>query len=118
MYIMVELDFFDDETKERVLGTWKKMKEEDKGHFINQVSLALSIWGSDERGKMLVLEILKHMIMNGSMNLADFGLYINKMQAHRIAADRKTKVKRVATIVDGYRIRNSLPPFPQKEEWL
>lgn len=56
---MVSLDLLDEKRKGKILGTWKKMSESDKAHFINQVALALSVWGSDQKGKRSLLKSLK-----------------------------------------------------------
>lgn len=106
---------FDDETKSRLISRWKTMSETDKTHFINQVSLALSIWGSDEIGKRFVVDILQSMVSNGSNTLADFGLYIDKLTRKNIAAVRLAKIKRAETIIEGYRLKNELPSEPHKE---
>ncbi len=105
----------DDETKSRIIERWKTMSESDKTHFINQVSLVLSVWGSDDRGKQLVVDILKSMVSNGSSTLADFGLYTDKALQSTIDGDLKAKIKRASLILDGYRIKNSLPSEPHKE---
>ncbi len=112
---MVALDLLDDESKGRILDTWKKMSETDKGHFINQVALALSVWGSDRKGRMVVVEILRHMSHNETTTLADFGLYIEHALEAKAAVGLKNKIKRAALIVEGYRIKNSLPSEPHRE---
>ena len=99
----------DVETKARIVERWKTMSESDKTHFINQVSLVLSVWGSDERGKQLVVDVLKQMVSNGSSTLADFGLYVDTTAQRIPDNDLKGKVKRASLILDGYRIKNSLP---------
>ena len=106
----------DSEIKTLIVERWKNMSESDKTHFINQVSLALSVWGSDDNGKNLVIEVLKEMILNGSSTLADFGLYVDKLfQKNAIQGDAKTKVRRASLILDGYRIKNSLPSEPHRD---
>lgn len=112
---MVELDFVDMETKKRILNVWGKMTESDKTHFINQVALALSVWGSDVRGKRLVVEVLKHMGENGTKTLADFGIYARKIEKSRLARDRPKKMKRAVLVLEGYRIKHGLSSVPHKE---
>jgi len=112
---MVSLDFLDDENKARIVGLWKEMTESDKAHFINQVALAMSIWGSDEKGKKMVLEVLRLMTNNGTSTLADFGLYVEKMVSSKESAGFEDKVKRAAIIIEGYRIKNALPSEPHRE---
>ncbi len=106
---------FDDETKSKLVGRWKTMSETDKTHFVNQASLALSIWGSDELGRRLVVDVLRSLIDNGSSTLADFGLYVDKLNKKNIAAVRLPKIKRASLILDGYRIKNELPSEPHHE---
>ena len=105
----------DDEVKSRIIERWKTMSESDKTHFINQVSLALSVWGSDEQGKQLVVDILRAMVSNGSSTLADFGLYAEKTLQSINDGVLKAKIRRASLILDGYRIKNSLPSEPHKE---
>ncbi len=112
---MVSLDFLDDANKARIVTLWKGMTESDKAHFINQVALALSVWGSDEKGKRIVVEILRLMTNNGTSTLADFGLYVEKALTLGEAAGMDEKIKRAAIIIEGYRIKNSLPSEPHKE---
>lgn len=112
---MVSLDVLDDGTKEKVLSTWKSMSESDKAHFINQVALSMSIWGSDEKGRRLVVEILKLMMSNGTQTLADFGLYIDQVLRSREAAGLSDKIKRASLIIEGYRIKNALSSEPHRE---
>lgn len=109
------LDFMDETSKERIVGIWKSMSDIDKGHFINQVALALSVWGSDEKGKRLVLDVLDKMTTNGTSTLADFGLYVEKALGQESASPIGKKIKRAAIIIEGYRIKNALPSEPHKE---
>lgn len=109
------LDFIDESQKEQIIGMWKEMSEIDKGHFINQVALALSVWGSDAKGKKLVVEILSLMTTNGTNTLADFGLYVEQAISLKPPPAMTSKIKRAAIIIDGYRIKNSLPSEPHKE---
>jgi hypothetical protein len=113
--IMVSLELIDEKKKIKILKMWKGMSESDKGHFINQVALALSIWGSDPKGKSIVVEILKLMSDNGSHTLADFGLYIEEVVGVRGTTGMEDKIKRAALIVEGYRIKNALPSEPHRE---
>lgn len=112
---MVSLDFLNDESKERIVSIWKNMSESDKAHFINQVALALSIWGSDEKGKRVVVEVLKLMSQNGTNTLADFGLYVERVLEERESEGLSSQIKRAALIIEGYRIKNSLPSEPHRE---
>ncbi len=109
------LDFLDDEAKGRIVSIWKSMSESDKAHFINQVALALSVWGSDEKGKKLVVGILRLMTNNGTSTMADFGLYVERATGLKEASGFDEKIKRAAIIIEGYRIKNSLPSEPHKE---
>ncbi len=97
------------EVKERVIRIWENMGKEDRDHFINQVALAMSIWGSDKEGRALVLDVLNEMVKKGSRNLADFGLFV---EAAIKNAKNKSKIKRAAIILEGYRIKHALPSEP------
>lgn len=108
------LDILDEKKKRKIIDTWKAMSDEDKGHFINQVALALSIWGSDKKGKEIVLQVLRLMSTNGSSTLADFGLYIEDVLSIEKLADMDDKIKRAAIIIEGYRIKNALPSEPHR----
>ena len=112
---MVALDFMDDESKGRIIKTWREMSESDKAHFINQVALALSIWGSDKKGKHLVVEILRIMTEDGTKTLADFGLYIDRALGLEEASGLDEDIKRAALIIEGYRIKNALSSEPHRE---
>ena len=115
-HLGVNMDPFKDiepEFKAIVVDCWKHMSETDKTHFINQVALALSVWGSDDQGKELAVGILKSMVSDGSSTLADFGLYVNP--AGLLDAGLKNKVKRASLILEGYRIKHSLPSEPHKD---
>ena len=109
------VDIIDNESKERIIEIWGKMNESDKAHFINQVALALSVWGSDEKGKTLVVEILRIMTDNGTSTLADFGLYIEKAIELEAADDLTEKIARASLIIEGYRIKNALSSEPHLE---
>lgn len=108
-------DIISDQNKEKILGMWRGMSEGDKAHFINQVALALSVWGSDKKGKELVVEILRMMTSNGTNTLADFGLYIEKVIEISENDEMFDKVKRAALIIEGYRIKNALSSEPHRE---
>jgi len=112
---VVSLDFIDEENKERILVTWKRMSESDKAHFINQVALAMSIWGSDKKGKRLVVEILRIMAEDGTKTLADFGLYLEKALDLEEASGLDENIKRASLIIEGYRIKNALSSEPHRE---
>ncbi len=113
--MVVPLDFLDDESKERIIKTWKRMSESDKAHFINQVALALSIWGSGRKGKRLVIEILRIMTDNGTKTLADFGLYVERVIDIEEAEGLGESIRRASLIIEGYRIKNALSSEPHRE---
>ena len=99
-------NLFDDmpeKTKKRLVEVWKSMTETDKTHFINQVSLALSIWGSDIEGKRHVVSILSKMINNDCSDLSDFGLYV---EDEKMNSPEKTR--RASDILESYRMKNAL----------
>ena len=112
---MIALDILDDPTKEKILVSWKDMSESDKAHFINQVALALSVWGSDDKGRRAVVEVLRIMMSNGTQTLADFGLYVEKTIGVKETSGMEDKMKRASLIIEGYRIKNALPSEPHKE---
>jgi hypothetical protein len=112
---MVSLEFLDEASKAKIVGIWKTMDENDKGHFINQVALALSVWGSEEKGRRIVIDILDMMCHNGTNTLADFGLYVDKALMLPDATGMGDKLKRAAIIIEGYRIKNGLPSEPHRE---
>jgi hypothetical protein len=112
---MVDFDYVGEDTKHAIIDIWSSMSESDKTHFINQVALALSVWGDDVRGKRLVVEVLELMAENGTSTLADFGLYARKVEASRLARDRLVKMKRAFLVLEGYRIKHGLPSVPHKE---
>jgi hypothetical protein len=112
---MVELDIIDEESKAKIITMWKNMSETDKTHFINQVALALSIWGSDEKGKQLVVEVLRALSNNGTKTLADFGLYIEKITSTKEAEGLTDKIERAEKIIEKYRIKNSMSSEPHRD---
>ena len=95
-----------DEAKAEIIGKWKTMSETDKAHFINQVALALSIWGSDEKGRTLVVEVLRYMNKKGTNTLADFGIFVDELLSSKAATGRTSKIKRASLVLEGYRISN------------
>ena len=113
--LMVEFDWVDLDTKRKILGIWAEMTESGKTHFINQVALALSVWGDDIRGKRLVVEVLKHMGENSTKTLADFGIYAKKIEKSRLARDRPKKMKRAMLVLEGYRIKHGLSSVVHKD---
>jgi hypothetical protein len=115
MVIMSVFEGIDDGTKQAIIDAWKKMSESEKMHFINQVSLALTVWGTDEIGKKAVVNVLRSLVNDGSSNLSDFGLYIDRLYGEKDFESRINKIKRAALIIEGYRIKNSLPSEPHKE---
>jgi hypothetical protein len=112
---MVFLDVLDQVSENKILSIWKNMSENDKAHFINQVALALSVWGSDEKGKKVVVEVLRRMTTNGTNTLADFGLYVDQVVGSTGAAGLDDKIKRASIIIEGYRIKNSLSSEPHRD---
>ena len=106
---------FSDDAKAEIIGKWQTMSETDKAHFINQVALALSVWGSDERGRTLVVEVLRHMNKSGTNTLADFGIFVDRLMKSKSAAGRVSKVRRASLILEGYRIKHSLSSEPHLE---
>ncbi|MGV8085869.1 MAG: hypothetical protein ACP5N9_06495 [Candidatus Bilamarchaeum sp.] len=110
--MIASLDSLSDSDKERVLITWKNMSEIDKGHFINQVAIALSVLGSDEVGRKVVLDVLKIMSTDGTKNLSDFGLYLSSTPLSKSISE---KVRRACTILDGYRVKNALSSEPHRD---
>jgi hypothetical protein len=103
----------DEATKKKLVGVWKGMEERDRDFFIDQVALALSIWGSDQTGKSFIAKILTRMVEDGSGNLSDFGLYLEAVTGE--AGKREGKVKKAGAIIDDYRMRNALSSVPHKE---
>ncbi len=104
-----------EDAKGTIIENWKGMSETDKAHFINQVALALSVWGSDEKGRELVVEVLRLMTNNGTKTLADFGIYVEKLLDTKKATGKVSKIKRASLILEGYRIKHSLPSEPHIE---
>ncbi len=112
---MLNLDMLDDSTKEKILSIWKNMPDSDRNHFIDQIALAMSIWGSDEIGRVLVLEVLRILTINGSMSLSDFGLYLDQLDLTDFDSSLKDKVERTSVVLEGYRIRHALPSEPHRD---
>ena len=109
--IMMDLfQKFDVKHKEKIVSSWKGMSETDKTHFINQVSICLSVWGSDELGKQIVVDVLGRLVSNGSTSLSDFGLYAEASLENSMFAIRSEKIRRASLIVEGYRIKTGLRP--------
>ncbi len=108
-------DHVSDKIKSMVVNAWKDMNESEKTHFINQVSLAFAIWGNDEVGEKAVAEVIERLVKDGSNNLCDFGLYVEKIYEKRELRAMLDKIKRAALIIEGYRIKNALPSEPTKE---
>ncbi|MEM4295350.1 MAG: hypothetical protein QXS91_00920 [Candidatus Anstonellales archaeon] len=105
------------DVKKRLILIWKNMNEEDKEHFINQVTYALASWGIDEKGKELVVVIIEKLIEDGSTNLADFGLYIDwllKEGAAELYPERKDGIKKAIEYVNEYRMKYELPNSPTR----
>ncbi len=107
-------DDFDLETKKKLVVIWKAMGEQDKDHFINQVALALSVWGSDEKGKKIAVEIIGNMLEDGSRNLADFGLYLEFLDVESTSG-MEGKFKKAIAVLENYRFKHGLPSEPTRE---
>lgn len=103
------------DVKKEMVRIWKGMGNEDKDYFVDQVALALSIWGGDEAGKLLVGKVLATLIEDGSENLADFGLYIEEYLEDNAKEKRKGKMERASGIIARYRLKNALSSVPHKE---
>ncbi len=104
------------EVTKRLVKVWKSMTPQDKEHFVNQVALALSMWGDDVEGRKMVAKVLIEMMNDGSMNLADFGIYVRELLRHENEfKDRLRKIRKAMVILDSYRLRYDLPSIPQKE---
>lgn len=103
------------ETKKQLVDIWKTMDNEGKKHFVDQVAVALSIWGADDNGKRIVVEIFKLMAESGTSTLADFGIYVNYLLESELIEDRRKKVEKAAKIIGNYRLRNNLPQEPQTD---
>ncbi len=111
------MNLFDGLTKEeakRLAAVWKSMGEEDKEHFVNQVALALSVLGDGREGREAVAQSLKLLLQDGSKNLSDVGLYMEKILP--AVKDRKLahRIKKAALLLESYRLRYDLPPVPHK----
>ncbi len=108
-------DYLSDETKMKIIDKWRLMSETDKAHFINQVALAMSVWGSDKKGRQLVVEVMNYMTQNGTATLADFGIYVERLLKSKFSTGRVAKIKRATLILEGYRVKHSLSSEPHKE---
>ncbi len=105
----------DSETKKKMVGIWGGMDEEDKNYFVDQVALALSIWGCDESGKLLVARVIGTLVKNGSKTLADFGLYIDEYLEENGKEKRRGKMERASGVISRYRLKNALSSVPHKD---
>lgn len=105
----------DSSTKKKMAEIWGKMDEEDKNHFVDQVALALSIWGCDDAGKLLVAKVISTLVGNGSKTLADFGLYIDEYLEGNSGEGRRGKMERASGIIARYRLKNALSSVPHKD---
>jgi len=108
-------DILGDGNIDSIMRVWKGMNEADKAHFINQVALALSVWGSDENGKRLVVEIIRIMTDNGTKTLADFGLYVDQVIALQESQGMLDKIQRASLIIEGYRVKNAMSSVPHMD---
>lgn len=112
---MVAFENVDEETKKEMVAIWKGMSEEDREYFVDQVALALSIWGGDEAGKLLVARVMTQLVKDGSRNLADFGLYIDEYLSSNARESRKEQMGRASDIITRYRMKNALSSVPHKD---
>ena len=92
--------------KKKLIKIWKSMSETDKRHFTNQLALFFTILGVDDNSKQLALDIISKLVMDGSKNLSDFGLYLSQSNP---------SLKRAKLIIDDYRFRHNLSFEPSKE---
>lgn len=102
----------DEDIKIYIIEAWREMGEAERSHFINQVALALSVWGSDEEGRKLVVDVLMNLVADECVNLVDFSLYVHKLVNGNSA--RNDKIRRVSLILEGYRLKNKLPDKARK----
>ncbi len=107
-------DDFNTETKKKLVVIWKAMDGQDRDHFINEVALALSVWGSDDKGKQLAVEIIRNMLVDGSKNLADFGLYLEFLEENAVKG-KEDKFRKAMAVLEGYRFKHGLPSEPSRE---
>jgi hypothetical protein len=105
----------DGSVKKKMVGIWEGMDEEDKNYFVDQVALALSVWGCDERGKLLVAKVVKKLVEGGSKTLADFGLYIDEYLDENGKEKRRVKMQRASGVISRYRLKNALSSVPHKD---
>jgi len=105
----------DVETKKEMTKISGKMSPSDREYFVDQVALALSIWGTDEKGTLLVAKIMAKLVNDGSENLADFGLYIEDYIVGNSREKRMDKLERASGIISRYRLKNALSSVPHKE---
>ncbi len=103
-----------EQLKKKIIAAWREMDEDEKTHFVNQVALGMSIWGSDVEGNMMVVKVLELMANDGSSNLVDFGLYVSGL-LDQDGLNREEKVKRASGIIERYREKNALPSEPHKD---
>jgi len=112
MEIFSELN---EDLRKKVASSWQAISESEKDHFINQISLALIVWGSDDVGKKILVNVIENQFNDGSSNLADFGLYVRTLLKSADVAERKDKVYRAKGIIENYRMKNALPSEPHKD---
>ncbi len=113
--MMSIFDLTNKNTQKGIVKLWKKMEKDDKDYFIDQVALALSVWGTDDKGKKLVAKVLTTLVTDGSGNLADFGLYIEEYLEDNSKEKRKGKMERASGIISRYRLKTALSSIPHKE---
>lgn len=103
-------------TRKNSAKIWKGMKQIEKDQFVDQVSLTLSILGSDTDGLKFVTKIITNLVTDGSGNLNDFGLYIESIHDDdKLPADFNQKVHRALSVIEDYRIKHALSSEPSKD---
>ncbi|MEK6981304.1 MAG: hypothetical protein AABX38_00100 [Candidatus Micrarchaeota archaeon] len=109
-------ELLDDATKKNSAKIWNGMKQLEKDQFVDQVSLTLSILGSDKDGPKFVTKILSNLVKDGSSNLNDFGLYIETIHDDdKFPEELNQKVHRALSVVEDYRIKHALASEPSKD---
>lgn len=104
-----------DRIKKDLVTIWKTMNKNEREHFINQVALALSVWGADDQGKEIAVEVFKLMMENEITTLADFGLFVDDLLELDHIRERRGKIERAAVILEGYRTKYGLSSEPHRD---
>lgn len=105
---------FGPEEKKRIVEIWKAMSPQDREHFINQAAIGLSVWGSDDKGKNIITNLIRNMLEDGSKNLADFGLYLEFLD-EKIISGKEERFRKAIALIDSYRFKHDLPSEPNKD---